>query len=178
MTLSGFYKYLRYNSVVILSPPVPQWPRRRAGFTFYCSSADENGECSRCMQAKRCYHNGMVILKAPPQFLDHYQGGEPGQQPIKWTYCLSFWKEVKQNRLFATLVVLLRLMVGGTPQCSVSQSYLRRLKILKKIFPLPPNQIWSISTYNQGTFEIPDKIHLSPCIMLSFILHGIISMNM
>lgn len=69
--------------MVILSPSVLQWPRCRAGFTFYCGSADENGEYSCCMQAKHCYHNGMVILKAPPQFLDHYEGGEPGQQPIK-----------------------------------------------------------------------------------------------
>lgn len=79
---------------MILSPPVLQWPRRRAGFTFFfvfhCGSADENGECSCCMQAKQCYHNGMVILKAPPQFLDHYEGGEPGQRPIKWNLLSVF----------------------------------------------------------------------------------------
>lgn len=69
--------------------------------------------------------------------------------------------------------------MGGTPQCSVSQSFLRRQKILKKIFPSAfPNQMWSISTYNQGTVEIPDTILLSPSIMSSFILQEIIYMNM
>lgn len=37
--------------------------------------------------------------------------------------------------------------------------------------------MWSISTYNQGTFEIHDKIHLSPSIMSSFILHETICKN-
>ena len=113
---------------------------------------------TRAMRAKQCNHNGMVILKAPPQFLDHYEEGKPGQQPIKWKLLSVFCKEAKQNRMFATLVVLLRLMMGGTPLCSVSQRYLRREKI-PKIFPLPPNLMGSISTYNQGTHKIPDKIH-------------------
>lgn len=38
--------------------------------------------------------------------------------------------------------------------------------------------MWSISTYNQGTVEIPDTILLSPSIMSSFILQEIIYMNM
>lgn len=33
------------------------------------------------MQAKQRNHNAMVILKAPPQLLDHNEGGKPGQQP-------------------------------------------------------------------------------------------------
>lgn len=37
--------------------------------------------------------------------------------------------------------------------------------------------MWSISTYNQGTFEISDKIWLSASIMLRFITHEAICMN-
>lgn len=47
--------------------------------------------------------------------------GSLGNSPSNETSCLSFWKEVRQNRLFATLVVLLRLMMGGTPQYSAAE---------------------------------------------------------
>jgi len=46
--------------------------------------------------------------------------GSQGNSPSNETYCLSFWKEVRQNRLFAALVVLLKLMMGGT-QYSVAE---------------------------------------------------------
>lgn len=77
---SFFLNCLRYNSMVILSLPVLLWPLCGAGF----SSDDKDAGCSCSMQAKQCNHCTMVILKASPQFLDHYEGGEPGQQPIKW----------------------------------------------------------------------------------------------
>lgn len=117
----------------------------------------------------------MVILKAPPQFLDHYEGREPGQQPIKWNLLSVFLERSEAEQTVCYFGCLAQIDGGRNSAMYVSQSYLRRQTILKKIFPLPLIQIWSISTYNQSTFEIPDKIHLSPCIMLRFILHEIIS---
>lgn len=153
--------------MAILSPSVLLWPQRRAGLTFYCSSADENGEYFCCMQAKQCNHNGTVIFKAPLRFLEHYGGREAwaGAHQRKSTVSLS---ETKRSRtqVFSTL---LWLMMGGTLVFLLH--YLRRQKILKKIFPLPTNLTWSISTQNQGTFEFLDKINLSPTIIWSFILH-------
>lgn len=64
--------------------------------------------------------------------------GSLGNSPSNETSCLSFWKEVRQNRLFATLVVLLRLMMGGTLQYSAAEIVIQsqKRKEQNKIFPL------------------------------------------
>lgn len=72
------------------------------------------GSC--CMHCKLSSHNGVVILNAPPQFVDHYKGGEPGQQPVKWNLLSIFWRG-SQAEQTVCYVDLLRLMMGETSPC-------------------------------------------------------------
>lgn len=131
------------------------------------------------MQAKQRYHNGMVILKAPPQFLDHYKGGEPGQRPIKWNLLSVFLGRSEAEQTVCYFGCLAQTDDGrkSTIQCFAELS--QETKDTQEDFSSAfPNQMWSISTYNQGTVEIPDTILLSPSIMSSFILQEIIYMSM
>lgn len=63
---------------------------------------------------------------------------------LVWSSCSDWWWEELQNVVF-------------------SQCYLRgQKKDTKGNSSLPANQMWSISTYNQGTFENPEKFTYLP----------------
>lgn len=95
--------------------------------------------------------------------------GSLGNSPSNETSCLSFLKEVRQNRLFATLVVL---MMGGTLQHRAADKVTPKGKKKPKIFLLL--LITSCDPFQPTTMaplRPQKKIHLSPFFMLNFIFH-------
>lgn len=63
----------------------------------------------------------MVILKASPQFLDHYEGGEPGQQPIKWNLLPVFLERSEAEQTVCYFGCLVQTDDGRNSQYSVAE---------------------------------------------------------
>lgn len=76
--------------------------------------ADESVECWCFMRVRQCSHNGTVIFEnasISPTVLYGRKAWATGHQ-MRTT--VPFFREVKQNRVSATLGVFLRWMMGGT----------------------------------------------------------------